>query len=164
MIACADFQNEWPTPLPHTLTIGHGQGSPSRIELPLAGQREPAAVPRFLPSEFPPLPPDQIPTPDYSITRDLIKNTVTVNIRTLSGIGVNRSQYTVNVNRPAEAVVRSEFEYPLERPGMSILVRSQCVTRSDEQAFHHLTEVEITVNGRLHWSKSWSLSVPRVGC
>src|SRR5262249_55273626 len=24
MIACADFQNAWPTPLPHTLTVHHG--------------------------------------------------------------------------------------------------------------------------------------------
>src|SRR5262249_40390968 len=24
LIACADFQNAWPTPLPHTLTIHHG--------------------------------------------------------------------------------------------------------------------------------------------
>ena len=33
-----------------------------------------------------------------------------------------------------------------------------------EQAFHHLTAVEVTVNGRPHWSKSWAVSVPRVGC
>ncbi len=163
MIAGADFQNEWPTPLPHTLTIHHGPGFPSRIEVPLAG--DPALPePHFLPSDFPPLPPDQIPTPEYRISRDVIRNTVTVHIQTLSGIGTNRSRFTVNVNRPAEAVVQSEYEYPLDRAGLSIRVRSQCVTRSDEQAFHHLTEVEVTVNGRPHWSKSWSLSVPRVGC
>ena len=69
-----------------------------------------------------------------------------------------------NQCRPAEAVVRAEYEYPMERAGMAILVRAQCVTRSDEQSFHHLTDVEITVNGRHHWGKSWSVSVPRVGC
>jgi predicted acyl esterase len=165
LIAAADFQNAWPTPLPHTLTIHQGPDYPSRIELPLAGPRDPALpAPHFLPSDFPPLPPDQVPTPDYDIRRDLIKNAVTVSIRTLSGIGVNRSSYTIHVDRPAEAVVRSEFEYPLDRPGLSIRVRSQCVTRSDEQSFHHLTQVDITVNERPHWSKSWSLSVPRVGC
>jgi hypothetical protein len=165
MIACADFQNAWPTPLPHTLTVHHGPSRPSRIELPLAGPRDPsAAEPRFLPSDFPPLPPEQVPTPDYTITRDLVRNTVAVHIRTLSGIGTNRSHFTINVTRPAEAVVQSEYEYPMERPGMSIRVHSQCVTRSDAGAFHHLTEVEVTVNGRPHWSKSWSVSVPRVGC
>ncbi len=165
MIACADFQNAWPTPLPHLLTVKHGPGFPSRIELPLAGPRDPQLPqPRFLPSDFPPLPPDQVPTPDYSISRDLVHNTVTVHIRTLSGIGTNRSRYTVSVNHPAETVVQSEYEYPMERPGMSIRVRSQCVTRSDARAFHQTTEVEVTINGRPHWGKSWSVSVPRVGC
>src|SRR5205814_430561 len=102
------------TPLPQTLTVYQGPSYPSRIELPLVGGRPPElASPRYLPSDFPPLPPDQIPTPDYSITRDLIKNAVTVSIRTLSGIGVNRSNFTVHINRPAEAVVRSEYEYPM---------------------------------------------------
>jgi len=164
MIAAADFQNTWPTPLAHSLTVHHGPQNSSRLEMPLATARQPIAEPRFLPSDFPPLPPEQIPTPDYSITRDLVKNSLLVNIRTLAGIGVNRSQYTIYVDRPAEAAVRSEFEYPLERPGMSILVRSQCVTRSDAQSFHHTTQVEITINGRPHWSKSWSISVPRALC
>ncbi len=165
LIAAADFQNAWPTPLPHTLTLHQGREFPSRIELPLAGPYDPAlAAPSFLPSDFAPLLPDQVPTPDYSVSRDFIKNAVTVSIRTLSGIGVNRSHFTVHVDRPAEAIVHSEFEYPLDRTGLSIRVRSQCVTRSDAQAFHHLTQVEITVNGRPYWSKSWSVSVPRVGC
>jgi predicted acyl esterase len=163
MIACADFQNAWPTPLPHTLTVHHGPAFPSRLELPLAGPAE-LPEPRFGPSDFPPLPPEQVPTPDYSVSRDLVRNAVTVSIKTLSGIGVNRSSFTVHVDRPAEAAVRSEFEYPLERPGLSVLVRSHCVTRSDAQAFHHLTSVEVTVNGRPHWGKSWSLSVPRALC
>jgi predicted acyl esterase len=164
MIAGADFQNEWPTPLPHTLTVHHGPDFPSRIELPLAARDAELPAPRFLPSDFPPLPPDQVPTPGYAVTRDFIKNAVTVTIRTLSGIGVNRSSYTVHVHRPAEAVVQSEYEYPLDRPGLSVRVRSHCVTRSDEQAFHHVTAVEITLNGRPYWQKSWSVSVPRVGC
>jgi len=61
-------------------------------------------------------------------------------------------------------VVQSEFEYPMERAGLSIRVRSHCVTRSDERAFHHLTAVEIIVNGQPYWTKNWSVSVPRVGC
>jgi hypothetical protein len=164
LIAAADFQNEWPTPLAHTLSVHYGPGRPSHVELPLAGERGRLPEPRFLPSDFPPLPPDQVPTPDYRVDRDFVRNTVTTHIRTLSGIGVNRSAYTVSIDRPAEAVVRSEFEYPLERPGLAVVVKSQCVTRSDAQAFHHVTQVEITVNGRPHWSKGWVVSVPRVGC
>jgi hypothetical protein len=144
-------------PLARPTVSGTGGSSALDTDIPLP-------PPHFLPSEFPPLPPDQIPTPEYTLTRDLIQSAVTTEIRTQSGIGVNTSRYTVHVNRPAEAVIRSEFEYPMDREGLSIRVRSHCVTRSDEQAFHHVTDVEITINGRTHWSKSWSVSVPRIGC
>lgn len=165
MIAAADFLNEWPTPTPHTLSIHRGGATPSQLILPVAGKRNPALPePQFLPSDFPPLPPDQIPTPDYSVRRDLIKQTATVEIRTQSGIGVNRSQYTINIRKPAEAVIKSEYDYTLDRPGQAIFVQSQVVTRSDELAFHQLVEVNITVNGKPHWSKSWTTSVPRELC
>jgi hypothetical protein len=165
MIAAADFMNAWPTPTLHTLTLYTGGDRASHVEWPVAGPCDlTLREPEFLPSDVPPLPPDQIPTPDYSVTRDFIRQTMTVTIRTQSGISTNQSSYTVSINRPAEAVVRSEYEYPMERSGMAILVRAQCVTRSDAQAFHHVTDVEATVNGRVHWSKSWTVSVPRVGC
>jgi hypothetical protein len=168
MIAAADFQNAWPTPLPHTLSVYYGTAVSgaclSQLELPLAGQRDALPTPIFQPSEFPPLPPEQIPTPQYTVTRDLIKQTMAVNIETQSGIGVNHSHYTVSITRPSEATVRAEYEYPLDRPGMAIRVRAQCVTRSDALAFHHLTEVSIELNGRPYWRKNWSVSVPRNGC
>jgi predicted acyl esterase len=165
LIAAADFQNAWPTPFPHTLSVYHDPANPSQIELPIAGRREPALpAPGFQPSEFPPLPPEQIPAPQYDVTRNLIQNTMTVTIKTPSGVGVNSSVYTVNIHRPAEAIVQSEFEYPIDRPGLSIRVRSQCITRSTAEAFHHLTAIETLINGRLHWQKNWSVSVPRVGC
>jgi predicted acyl esterase len=165
MIAAADLQNAWPSPLPHTLTVHVGPEHPSRLCLPFAGPEEPPLPePHFLASDFPPLPPDQVPTPSYGVHRDLVGQTATVSYTTQSGIGINRSSFTVNVRRPAEAAVKSEFEYPLDRPGLSIRVCSQCTTRSDEQAFHHLTQVEITVNGRPYWSKSWAVSVPRPLC
>src|SRR5262249_40578567 len=134
MIAAADFQNAWPTPSPHTLSV-HCGASPagnvraSRLELPLAGRRHALPEPVFKPSEFPPLPPEQIPTPQYTVARDLIQQTMTVSIQTQSGIGINRSDYVIAIDRPAEASIRSEYDYPLERPGMAIRVRSQCVTR-----------------------------------
>jgi hypothetical protein len=164
MIAAADFQNAWPTPLAHTLTIHMGPNHLSQLQLPAAKPNTDLPEPEFLPSEFPPLPPDQIPTPQYAVRRDLIGQTVSVNYTTRSGVGINRSNYTVSINKPAEATVKSEFDYPFERAGMSIQVKSQCVTRSDETSFHHLTEVEITLNGRPHWTKSWTESVPRGLC
>jgi predicted acyl esterase len=165
MVAAADFQNAWPTPTPHTLTLYHSREHPGRITLPVAGRAASSLPqPHFLPSEFPPLPPGEIPTPEYGIARDLVRQTARVAYRTASGIGINGSRYTVSLERPAEAAVESDFEYPLDRPGLSVRVRSHCLTRSDAAAFHHLTRVEITVNGRPFWSKSWSVSVPRERC
>ena len=165
MIAAADFQNAWPTPLPHALTVYMSPQQPSQIVLPLAGKnRRPLPAPEFRPSDFAPLPPEEIPTPDYCVTRDLIRNRVKVEIRTQSGVGVNRSSFTVDVDRPAVAEILSDYEYPMDRPGVSIRVRSQCTTRSDEQTFHHLTHVEAVVNGQQHWEKSWKVSVPRGDC
>jgi hypothetical protein len=69
----------------------------------------------------------------------------------------------VRGDRPAATVVPSQFAYPLERAALAIRMRSHCVTRTDEQAFHHMTAVEILINDRLHWNKSWSVSVPRIG-
>jgi uncharacterized protein len=165
LAGAADFQNAWPTPVPHILTLHHGAAHPSRITLPIAGaQTPPLPEPRLVPSEFPPLPPDQIPTPEYRLHRDLVRRTAEVSYKTLSGIGINDSRYTVSLDRPAEAMVDSGYEYALDRPGLAVRVRSRCVTRSDAAAFHHLVRVEVTVNGELHWSKSWSASVPREGC
>ncbi len=163
MLATADFQNAWPTPAAHVLTLHHGPDQASRLELPWDDASTLLPEPHFLPSEFPPDPPDRVPTPAYAIERDLVRRTTSVRYTTRSGIGINRSEYTVSLDRPAEAVVQSEFDYPLERPGLSIHVQSHCVTRSDARALHHLTDIEITVNGRPHWRKSWTVSVPRAG-
>lgn len=165
MLAAADFLNQWPTPLPHQLRVHCGFGRSSQIVLPCrAPGATPGPMPEFLSSEFEPLPASQIPTPKYVIRRDMIQQQTTVEIRTQSGIGINESAYTVNHRQPAEAAIQSEYAYRLERPGMAIVVHAHCVTRSDLLAFHQLTEVEITVNGRPHWNRSWSLSVPRRWC
>ncbi len=47
---------------------------------------------------------------------------------------------------------------------MEIVVKSQCVTRSDARAFHHEVDVEITINERRHFQKCWNVSVPREFC
>jgi hypothetical protein len=165
MIAAADFQNAWPTPVPHTLTVHHGPETPSSITFPLgACERSHSRTTEFLPSDFAPLPPDQIPTPDYTVTRDLIRNAVAVAIRTQSGVGINTSRFTVAIDNPADAEVCAQYEYPLRAGGMEILIRSECITRSDAKLFHHTTDVAVTIDGTPHWSRKWSVTVPREGC
>jgi hypothetical protein len=166
MIAGADVLNVWPSPEEYECEIFHGGADGSVLSVPMAeGSPEKGALsePVFLASDFAPLPMDQIPTPRYAVTRDLIRGTLTCEYTTNAGVGVNKSSYTVSLARPAEATVVSGFVYPLERPGASIVVKSECTTRSDAADFHHETKVEVTLNGRVHWAKSWALRVPRAG-
>lgn len=164
MLAAADFQNVWPTPEPHTMTVYYGPKQPSRLELSWVEAGK-LPEPHFRASDFmPPDPPEKLNLPKYAIERDLTGRTTSVRYTTRSGVGTNTSAYTVSLDRPAEAVVRSEYDYPMERNNLSILVHAACTTRSDAKAFHHLTSIEITLNGKPHWRKSWAVSVPRRGC
>ena len=60
--------------------------------------------------------------------------------------------------RPDEAY---SLTYVVKRPDSEIEVRANEVTSSDKAAFHHVVEVEVTVNGARHFQKSWSVTVPR---
>jgi predicted acyl esterase len=165
MIAAADFQNSWPTPTAHELTFYSTPEEPFELLLPVSGEaRSDPTAPEFRASDFPPLPPDQIPTPEYRIERDLVQRTTTVVYSTRSGVGINDSRYIVSLDRPAEASIESSFEYPLDRPGVSVRVRSRCVTESDAAEFRHTVHVEITLNGELYWERTWVASVARETC
>ena len=162
MVSGSDVLNAWPTPDHYTATIHYGSQQPSRLEMPVV----PAATlpaPAFQSSEFAPLPQDQIPAPDYSVTRDLVAGTLTCNYRTNSGVGVNGSSYTVSLHRPEQASVVSDFRYNVVRPDWSCQVYAQCTTHSDADGMHHAVETKITVNGEPYWSKSWATRVPRLG-
>ena len=162
MVSGADVLNAWPTPQHYVAYIHRGNMQPSRLELPVV---QPAALPppEFLPSQFEPLPQDQIPAPEYAVTRDLIAGTLTCSYRTNSGVGVNRSRYTVDLHRPAQASVVSDFSYDMSRPDWMCRVYAQCTTRSDATGMHHSIETSITVNGQPYWNKAWSTWAPRLG-
>ena len=75
------------------------------------------------------------------------------------GVGGMGSATLFHLARRGKRVLGLErFDIPHE------LGSSHGVTRSDAIAFHHNTQVTITVNDLPHWSKSWSVSAPRVQC
>ena len=162
MLSGADVLNAWPTPDHYSAGIHRGDGFDSLLELPVV-DRPTLAPPEFQPSEFAPLPLDQIPAPQYSVTRDLIGATLVCDYQTNSGVGVNRSRYTVNLRQPELVSVTSDFSYPMNRPGWSCVVYAQCHTHSDALGMHHTTHTRITVNGQPYWDKSWSTSSKRIG-
>ena len=106
---------------------------------------------------------------EYSISRDLVENSVTVRLgsemKDVRGEGADRavirSKFTVSEDDPANAVLAATTDYVVNRPDSEIEVNANEATTSDETAFHHEVDVEVTVNGARHFRKSWSATVPR---
>jgi len=162
MLAGADVLNAWPTPELHTAGVLRGGSDPSRLTLPVVGA-SPLPEPDYPPSEFEPLPMDQLPTPDYEVRRDLIQGALHCQYRTQSGAGVNRSSYRVDLRRPAHAEVDSDFTYDIDRDGMRCLIHARCQTRSDEEGMDHEVHTRITLDGQPFWERTWRTRVARQG-
>ena len=107
--------------------------------------------------------PDTLPKPGQvtkagkSITYDLVNQTATITI----GTGNHITTFMVSTKDPANAIAKGSNVYSVNREGADIQVSTQCTTTSDEKTFRHMVEVEITVNGKRHFEKSWSAVVPR---
>ena len=162
MLAAADVLNAWPTPELHAAAILRGGAYASRLDLPVVGPSD-LPEPAYLPSDFEPLPTAELPTPDYEVRRDLIRGILTCSYRTPSGAGVNRSRYQVDLQRPAQAEVDSDFTYDIDRDGWRCSVHARCVTRSDAGGMDHEVHTRITVDGQPFWDRRWHTRVPRLG-
>lgn len=161
-IAGADLQNVWPTPKPCTLTLYYGGPHPSHLILPVAPPQEPPLPPpNLLPSPHPLPAPVEVPPPRYVVTHDLVAGTATVEYECQCGAGINTSRFTVSARQPARAVVESGYRYVAEEAGEQVVVETQCVTASDEAAFHQTVEAVVTVDGEPTFRKQWSVHVPR---
>ncbi|MBI3923641.1 MAG: CocE/NonD family hydrolase [Armatimonadetes bacterium] len=161
-IASADFQNAWPVSESGVNSVYRCSRHPSRVVLPVTPVPSPGhPEPDVQPCPHPLPARETIPKPDYAITHDLVNQTVTMSYTCRIGAGINQSSFTVSATKPAEAVVKSSYDYTIARPDSVIKVDTHCVTASDEATFRHLVEVEISVNGRQHFNKSWAVSIPR---
>lgn len=162
MLAGADVLNAWPTPELHAAAILRGGEHPSHLELPVVAPSE-LPEPVYRPSSFEPLPASELPTPECEVRRDLIQGTLTCRYQTLSGAGVNRSSYRVDLRQPALAEVDSDFTYDVDRDGWRCSVHARCVTRSDAGGMEHEVHTRITVDGQPFWDRRWHTHVPRQG-
>lgn len=165
-VASADFQNAWPTAKAATNTIYRGATQASHVVLPLMPRQVPMLpVPALLPSPKPDPKPENAPATEHQITHDLVKGTVTVHLRRSSKLGEDerraQSWYTVSRANPANAGMRASNEYTLGPANRRIKVEANETLTSDRESFHFLSDVEVTVNGKRHWQKSWQTSVPR---
>ena len=171
-IASADIQNAWPTALPAVNTLFRNGRYPSHIVLPVIPEQNPKLPePVFveLPNADPKVALDEQQPLEYSITQDLVAESTTVRLAREGegerGDGKSYfkqvSSYTVSEKNPANAALKAFVIYSVKRPESEIKVEANELTSSNESSFRHLVEVEITVNGRRHFNKSWSVTIPR---
>jgi uncharacterized protein len=179
-VASADLQNAWPCASRAVHTLHRGADLPSRVVLPLA----PASAAKPAPPVFKPSPRVEPTESDFGgashrITHDLVNDTVTVELERISGILPNsiatraafgestssreaRSRYTVSRNDPARTHLHAQHIYTITRPEGEIRIEADEWLASDAHMFRFQSRVEIQVDGKPHFTKSWRASRPRL--
>jgi len=128
------------------------------VILPIVAPQNPNLPPPDLkPSPNPPPEPENVAKPQYTVSFDLINETTTLT----TVHPTEHTTYTVSSKKPGEALMKATRELVVSKPDSEIKVEAQCVTSSDAKVFRHLVEVEVLVDGRRHFQKSWSVVVPR---
>jgi putative CocE/NonD family hydrolase len=159
-LACADFPRIWPTPVPATLRLHHGQ---SRISLPVCppppgGGAAPSwgrLQPQALASAD-----DLGGTQSWNLTRDLATDGVRlsasrserVRIDAASELAIDHAYgAAVTAARPDLARMDSTTTVRIARPvGTTTLV-----ARSVATGHHAAVEVEIAIDGQPFWRRAW---------
>jgi putative CocE/NonD family hydrolase len=161
-VSSADFQNAWPTGMHARNTIHCGTAYPSRIELPIttaADEQEASAAfepsPHALPAE------SDIPKATYTLSQDMVSDSVICTLGASGDGTVRRSDYTVSNRDPAKASIISEVRYRAPHPNMAIDIESTCQTTSTGSEFTHAVQVSIRIEDKVHFQKSWVESVAR---
>ena len=163
VVAAADLLNVWPTPQACVNTIYRGTQRPSHIVLPIVPPQEPALPePDLKPSPQPAPRREDLEPPGLVVSRDLIADTATVQWSVRYGPRwSNEASFTVSARDPARASMTATASRGAQYGGKDVVVEARCVTASDAEAFRHTVELNITVDGRPHFRKDWSVSVPR---
>jgi predicted acyl esterase len=171
-IASADWPNVWPTPEPATNTVHRGSARPSRLVLPTVPASGSATPPAFLPS------PremarhsDRTDPPTWEVVHGLLSGRSQVTFREgheerINDTTVVGREYSLvadcHPNDPASASARGRHRSRITRPSSVVEGSSDVLIQATATHFHVTVDLEVTVNGTLHHSKSWVESVPRV--
>lgn len=171
-VASSDFQNAWPAGKAATNVIHRGNQFQSRVILPVAPPQNPKLPePKLKPSPRPQVKPEDLGIPKHYITYDLVNRTTTVHLESFrtentengraSGEELTRSTFTVSEDNPADAVLKAMHAYTIKRPEGTFQIDAHEVVTSDVSSFRYLTQVEVKLDGKPHFDKSWRVSVPR---
>ena len=101
----------------------------------------------------------------HEIKHDLVDDTVTATLERVSTTGpapgLAHSIYTVSRRNPAETDLKARYVYEVPPTGSGMTVEANEFLISDMESFHFLSQVEVRVEGKRHFQKSWRVSVPR---
>lgn len=168
----SDFPNTWPSPKRHTAEIHLGGKRPSRLILPLVGAQEPSLPAPVLcaPVPFEPIAEVQSERPAWRVTRDHLASTTEVFLRTagrtrisdqLTCVSSSEATASVSAEDPAQATIRGLSRVALHWPQRVIDARARGQIESTESDFHVTINLEITMDGLPHASRTWVRSFPR---
>lgn len=154
-VSSADFQNAWPAGMKASIAVHET----SHVILPVA----PPGRDHLPPPCFAPAPqPFRLPTPPiYRMQHDLVEDSVTCELQAGEPSRRLRSRYTVSNADPASVAIESACSFQPPHQRHDIQIEATCRTTSDADAFHHRSDVAITVDGAPRFRKSWAESVAR---
>lgn len=163
-ISSADFQNAWPAAKAAMNAVHRSDRYLSRIMLPVVQEQSPnLPLPNFAASPHPLPDPNTLLKPFHAVVQDLVNQTTSYTYQEQRPMEEGFStSFTVSNKNPGEAVAKTVYTYTTPGPGFQVKVTAQSITTSDETTFRHLVDVEVSLDGKRHFNKSWSVQVPRM--
>ena len=175
-VATQDWPIIWPSPLPVTLTVHRGPATPSRIVLPVIGERARPAIRPAPPAETaPPADLREVGSGDdeppvWRIDEDVVAGSVTVHVyeggttvledgRSL--FSSERLDMTAFHDDPARAILENDVVYRWREHAFATEIRATGRTTSDVSSFFFDLRLEVDLDGERLFERAWHEVVPR---
>jgi putative CocE/NonD family hydrolase len=170
-IASADWPNVWPTPEAATNDVYRGPSHPSRLVLPTVPPHGSAASPLFEPSERTVAGPSAAVGPlAWRCSQDQLAGRWCVELafgsrrwtcQTTVVEQDSSSAFEVDPGRPSDASARGLHIFRLLRPNHEIRSSATVAVQATASHFHLTIDLEVRVNGAVHFAKHWLESLER---